>query len=130
MNVSNCSTSSKNTEIPNPKPTNSMIVELINQHAEYITRVGLHFLWQGTAIAVLAALVSRYLIESPHHRSAVHLLGLIALALCVPVTWVMLKETLVTTVSQPAFSQLIQQENAQPTILESSAQIDPSSSPP
>ncbi|YCM42896.1 M56 family metallopeptidase [Verrucomicrobiaceae bacterium 227] len=106
-----------------------MIVELINQHAEHLTRVGLHFLWQGTAIAILAALATRFLIKSPRHRSTVHLLGLIALSLCVPVTWIMLKETPIIAALQPALPQAIPQEIAPGIALEPSAHAPASASP-
>ncbi|MFT7304199.1 MAG: hypothetical protein ACI8UZ_003048, partial [Akkermansiaceae bacterium] len=63
-----------------------MIVELINQHADRLTQVGLHFLWQATAIAILAAIIGRFLITNPRHRATLYLGALVALFLCIPIT--------------------------------------------
>jgi len=106
-----------------------MIVELINQHSDRLTQVGLHFLWQGTAIATLALLVSRLLFPSPRHRSVIYLLGLISLSFCVPVTWMMLKETPVTAVLQPVVSQPTPLEMAPPIAIESSIPMTTTQSP-
>jgi len=63
-----------------------MIVNLINQHADRFMQVGLHLLWQGTALAILAALVSRFICKNPQQRATLYLGSLFALSLCVPVT--------------------------------------------
>lgn len=63
-----------------------MIENLINQHADLFTQLGLHFLWQATAIAVLAWTICRFVLNSPRQRSAVYLLSLFAMLLAVPAT--------------------------------------------
>ncbi|MFT7303306.1 MAG: beta-lactamase regulating signal transducer with metallopeptidase domain [Akkermansiaceae bacterium] len=62
-----------------------MIVNLINQHADRFMQIGLHFLWQGTALAILAALVSRFICKNPRQRATIYLGALFALSLSVPV---------------------------------------------
>lgn len=63
-----------------------MTVELLNQHADRLGQVGLHFLWQGTIIAILAAMAGRFLLTNPRHRACLYLGSLVALFLCVPIT--------------------------------------------
>ncbi|MFT6864381.1 MAG: beta-lactamase regulating signal transducer with metallopeptidase domain [Akkermansiaceae bacterium] len=76
-----------------------MIVELINQHADRFSQIGLHFLWQGTAIAILAAIISRFLITNPRHRATLYF-G--ALFLCVPITLMNLSSPPPEPIATPA----------------------------
>ena len=62
-----------------------MIVNLINQHADRFIQIGLLLLWQGTALAILAALVSRFICKNPRQRATRYLGALFALSLSVPV---------------------------------------------
>ena len=63
-----------------------MIIDLVNQYADQFLRVGIHFLWQGTAIAVVAAFASRFLCQTARQRANLFVVSLLALFACVPMT--------------------------------------------
>jgi beta-lactamase regulating signal transducer with metallopeptidase domain len=94
-----------------------MIVELINQHADRLTQVGLHFLWQATAIAILAAIIGRFLITNPRHRATLYLGALVALFLCVPIT--------LMNLSSPSPEQIVTPTATQPIDFEITPTITP-----
>ena len=87
-----------------------MIVNFVNQHADHFLQVGLHFLWQGTAIAIFAALANRFVCQTPRQRANLYLGSLVALLLCLPMTLLALdmaapSETLAVSNSQSAITQ-------------------------
>jgi hypothetical protein len=63
-----------------------MIANMMTQHADRFMQVGLHFLWQATAIAALAWAMSYFVLKSPRQRAAVYLGALFLMALAVPAT--------------------------------------------
>lgn len=63
-----------------------MIKDLITQNADLTVEVGLHFLWQATAIALVAWTICRFLLKSPRLRSAVYSFALLAMIVAVPLT--------------------------------------------
>lgn len=74
---------------------------MTNDLAIRFTEASAHFLWQGTAIALVAWVLTRLLAGKPRGRHTVFLLALAALAICLPANLVRF-ETEIETAAAPA----------------------------
>jgi len=63
-----------------------MMEKSFTQQADLLLELGLHFLWQGTAIALVAWLICQLIFRKPNQRSAIYLLALIAMPFVIVAT--------------------------------------------
>ena len=64
--------------------------QLFTRHADLLLELGLHFLWQGTVIAILAWLACLLVFRNPSQRSVIYLMALLAMPVAIVVTYLMM----------------------------------------